>query len=159
MTRSTTRPSAGQGSPGARALLALVLASLLALAAGACSGDSAESNDAQPAPEVSTFAPGGFDDVPRYRGSQEAGPRSEDGDVVSQSFFVEGADPQMVIDFYRNQLQGWEFSGERDVGDALTAEFTEPGEGGRRLEVSAGVTNRGGLDMTQTLQYSLVLHT
>ncbi|MEZ5239085.1 MAG: hypothetical protein R2716_09100 [Microthrixaceae bacterium] len=102
MTRSTTRPSAGQGSPGVRALLALVLASLLALAAGACSGDSAESNDAQPAPEVSTFAPGGFDDVPRYRGSQEAGPRSE-ADVVSQPFFVEGADPQMVIDFTAHQ--------------------------------------------------------
>lgn len=136
---------------GALAIVLLVLAPL------ACSNDT-EPGDAQPAPDVSSFAPGGFDDLPRYRGSQEAGPRSEDGDVVSQSFFVEGATPEMVINFYENELQGWENRGVRDVGEALTAEFREPGEDGRRLEVSATKTESGGLDHTQTLQYSLVLH-
>ncbi len=134
--------------------LSVVLVLLVPIA---CSNDNGSTvGDAQPAPGVSTFKPGGFDDLPRYRGSRDAGTRSEDGNVVSQSFFVDGADPELIIEFYRSELSGWEFAGEHDEGDALTAEFTEPGDGGRRLEVSATSVDNAPDDTTA--QYSLVLH-
>ena len=112
--------------------------------------------DAQPAPNASEFVTGGFDELPRLQGDEPIGPRSEDGDVVTQSFRAEGLAPEDVMDFYEEELSGWEPSGVRDAGDALRQEFDGPD--GQRLEVSAVVLSRGGLDMTQTLQYSLVLY-
>ena len=138
---------------------ALSLVLLVVLPVACTNGDNSDPIDAQPAPGVSTFKPGGFDDLPRYRGSTEAGSRSEDGGVISQSFFAEGTDPQLIIDFYRSELQGWDFSGERDVGNGLTAEFTETGEDGRRLEVSATRSAEDATGVDAAVQYSLVLHT
>lgn len=112
--------------------------------------------DAQPAPNASEFVTGGFDELPRLQGDEPIGPRSEDGDVVTQSFRAEGLEPEDVMSFYEEELTGWEPSGVRDVGEALRQEFDGPD--GQRLEVSATVLSQGGLDMTQTLQYSLVLY-
>jgi hypothetical protein len=139
----------GTRRPAAFALLAVAVL----LVAGCRTGGP---GDAQPAPEVSGFRQGGFDELPRYRGSEELGVVSEDGDVVTQSFSAEGTSPELVLDFYRKELEGWTSLGREDVGDALREDFRD-GDG-NRLEVSATTLSQGGSDLQPTVQYSLVLH-
>lgn len=139
-----------------RTLRGCALIVVLAAAVVSAGCTSTDPGDAQPAPNASEFVTGNFDDLPRLRGDEPIGPRSEQGDVVTQSFEAEGLAPEDVMSFYEEELTGWETPGARDVGDALRQEFTGPD--GQRLEVSATILSRGGLDTTQTLQYSLVLY-
>ncbi len=77
--------------------------------AGCRSGASEESTgDAQPAPDVSVFRDGFFDQIPRYPRSQELGSAVEEGDVVSQSFTVSNASPRRVLEYYASNLTGWD---------------------------------------------------
>lgn len=138
----------------AKPLVMLVAAAAAtALLLPACSGD--DSSDAQPAPDASVFVPGEFDELPRYRGSEEIGTRSTDGDVVTQSFSAEGTSPELIIEFYRGELTGWEETPTDDVGEALRTEFRRDGQ---RLEVSATTIDMAGPDQQPTVQYSLVYH-
>ncbi len=132
-------------------LFLIVAGTLLVLLAG-CTNDS---QDAQPNPAGSDFVSGGFDDLPRYPDSEPIGTRSEDGDVVTQSFKVTGASQEMIVSFYEEELTDWEATGPEQAGEALRAEFLA--EDGTLLELSAVVLSQGGIDVTQTIQYSLVL--
>ncbi len=83
----------------------IFVATVLLLAG--CGSDEAE-RAAQPAPGVTTFEQGRFDDLPRYPRSEPLGPRSEKDGVVAQSFRATGAEPQQVLEWYRDELgQGW----------------------------------------------------
>ena len=59
----------------------------------------------QPAPGVTTFEEGRFDDLPQYPGSEPLGPRSEEHGVVARSYKVTGVVPEQVLDFYRGALE------------------------------------------------------
>jgi hypothetical protein len=131
----------------------LAVASTMALLVTACSSD--DTSDAQPAPDASVFVPGGFDELPRYRGSEEIGTRSTEGDVVTQSFSAEGTSPELVIEFYRDELTGWEETPTDDVGETLRTEFRRDG---KRLELSATTIDVAGPDQQPTVQYSFVYH-
>ena len=82
-------------------LTAIVLAALLGVGCGA----QEDPPVAQPAPGVTTFEPGRFDDLPQYSRSEPLGPRSEEKGVVSRSFKVPGASPEQVLDFYVDALE------------------------------------------------------
>lgn len=86
-----------------RAALLGALAVLLVLPACA----SGSTGDTQPAPGVTTFRGGAFDQLPRYPRSDAVGRPAEEGDVVSQSFSVPGAAPADILGFYEDRLQGW----------------------------------------------------
>lgn len=72
----------------------------------ACGGDDGNGSnpEAQPAPDVSTFTEGGFDDIPRHPRSEELSPRNEQRGVVSQSFVVDNTTSEGVLDFYVDVL-------------------------------------------------------
>ena len=142
-----------RGTTGRR--VAAAASAVLVMAVAGCTSGS-DPNDAQPAPNASEFLTGGFDELPRLQGDEPIGARSEDGDVVTQSFRAEGLAPEDVLAFYEEELTGWETPGARDVGDALRQEFRGPRN--QRLEVSATTLSQGGLDQRPTVQYSLVLH-
>ncbi len=87
---------------GARAgaILAVVAAVLL----GACASEEPDPV-AQPAPDVTTFERGLFDDLPRFPRSEPLGPRNEEDGVIARSFKVPGAAPEQVLEFYRHALE------------------------------------------------------
>ncbi|MGH9039790.1 MAG: hypothetical protein ACRDZ3_06130 [Acidimicrobiia bacterium] len=63
----------------------------------------------QPAPGVSTFEQGLFDEIPRYQPSEPLGPRSEETDVVAQSFRARDVKPVELLAFYQARLEPrWE---------------------------------------------------
>lgn len=81
------------------ALLLLLLGGL-----GACGVNA--SDRTQPAPNVSTFEVGTFDDLPRPPRSDPLGDRSDAGGVVTRSYRVTGTSPRQVLDFYVGELRG-----------------------------------------------------
>jgi len=83
--------------PAALALLALL---------GLFGGCAESEPNTQPVPQVSTFETGKFDDIPLFPRSDPAGPRSEAGDVVAQSFVALGTTPEQVLEFYERALAG-----------------------------------------------------
>lgn len=84
-----------------RALLSGVLLSLMLPGCGA----GGRHPVAQPAPGVTTFEPGRFDDLPQYPRSEALGPRNEQEGVVARSFKVQGASPDQIMTFYRDALR------------------------------------------------------
>lgn len=144
----------------ARSVAAGVCA-LILLTTAACSDDT-DPPEAQPAPDVSAFREGGFDEIPRYSRSEPVGTRTSEGDVIAQSFKATGATPQDIMDFYETNLGGeWVLEGEIErlgVG-------TYRGDwrnGDHRLRVSA--TPESSLDEEDSAdpviaQYSLTLRT
>lgn len=83
--------------------------SVAALAACGGDGDDLDDEGAQPAPPVSTFEQGQFDDLPLPTDAEPVGPRSEQDGIVTRSYEVQGMVPRDVIDFYEQTLeeQGW----------------------------------------------------
>lgn len=75
----------------------------IALSLAAC-GEDGERPETQPAPDVSSFATGAFDDLPMPPRSEPAGDRTEQDGVVSRSFFVRDTTPAQVLEFYRETL-------------------------------------------------------
>lgn len=144
----TSRPGVTRASAQRTVLFALMAAAaMFLLALSACSTND---QGAQPAPGVAVFRPGGFDDLPRYPNSREAGGRAEKSRVVTQSFFVDGASPQDVMDFYKKKLAGWKAAGVDDSGTALREDFTGPD--GDHLRLSTTTLSREGAN---SIQYSL----
>ncbi len=79
----------------------------VALAAfAACGGDRRP--ETQPAPPGTTFQRGNFDDLPLHPRSEPVGEKTEKDGVVARSFMVTGATPQGVLEWYRDNLPGWE---------------------------------------------------
>lgn len=85
----------------------LCLLVVIGLASQACA-DAETREGAQPAPDVTTFEQGVFDDVPRFPRSEPLGSRSEKAGVVAQSFRAFGATPRAVLDYYARSLPGWD---------------------------------------------------
>lgn len=87
------------------------MVALAVFAAGAACGggtDDARGSGAQPAPDVTTFEQGVFDEIPRYPRSEPLGPRSEKDGVVAQSFEARDASPAQVLDFFQQRLESWD---------------------------------------------------
>lgn len=91
--------------PAGLALRLLLLGGLVGL--GACSVDAPDGT--QPAPNVTTFEVGRFDDLPLPPRSDPLGARTDAGGVVARSYRVTGTSPQLVLDFYVSELRdrGW----------------------------------------------------
>ena len=82
--------------------LLLLCAPVLLLACGSDADDG--DVEAQPAPDVSTFAEGGFDEIPRHPTSEELSPRNEARGVVTQSYVVRNTTAERVLGFYSDVL-------------------------------------------------------
>ena len=109
---------------------------VLASVASACGADGRR--DAQPAPGVSVFRDGRFDEIPRYPRTDPLGGAVEKGDVVSQSFVARNATPHQVLEYYERSLAGWSVvEPVRAVGEgAVRGAWAKDG---RHLVVSAGL--------------------
>ncbi len=84
----------------------LVCAGVVALMLTGCGRERAREG-AQPAPDVTTFEQGSFDDLPLFPRSEPLGARSEKDGVVSRSFVAKGATPARVMQFYEASLKAW----------------------------------------------------
>ena len=116
----------------------------------------------QPAPAVTTFEQGRFDDIPLFFRSEPVGPRSEKDGVVARSYKATGASPQQVLEFYRDGLPPqWKMVApiEKLGADTFQADWVDESY---RLRVSA--TREDLLDSDDEAvdptvsQYSLTLH-
>ena len=134
---------------------------LLSLVMAAC-GPRDPDPVAQPAPGVTTFEEGRFDNLPQYPRSEPLGPRHEKDGVVVRSFKVQGASPDEILNFYRDALkERWTMvTGVEKLGvGTLRADWTDDEF---RLRVSA--TREGELDepddsvRSAVAQYSLTLN-
>ena len=81
----------------------VVATGILAVVLAGCGPRDADPA-AQPAPGVTTFEDGRFDNLPQYPRSEPLGPRTEKRGVVARSYKVPGASPEQVLDFYRETL-------------------------------------------------------
>ena len=117
---------------------------------------------AQPAPGVTTFEEGRFDDLPQYPRSEPLGPRTEKRGVVARSYNVPGASPEQVLDFYRDALQArWSMVTpvEKLGVGTFRADWVDEDY---RLRVTAtqegDVLNQDDPSRNVVVQYSLTLH-
>lgn len=117
---------------------------------------------AQPAPDVTTFEQGRFDDLPQFPRSEPVSARAEERGVIARSYKATGASPQQVMEFYREALgDPWSMvSGIEKLGvGTLRADWV--GED-YRLRVSAttesGLDSRNDASETFVTQYSLTLN-
>lgn len=140
--------------------IALVVAGAAVMLAGpACGGDGEDREGTQPAPDVTTFEQGRFDELPVFPRSDPFGPRSEKDGVVARSYRATSADPGQIIDFYARELagRGWRMaepvfrSDAESRGDWVLDDY--------RLEVSATRVDddRNPTSADAVAQYSLVL--
>ncbi len=123
----------------------------LTILIGACG-----SNDraTQPAPGVTSFTGGGFDQLPRYPRTDPLGARNDAGGVSQQSFKASGATPEQVVGWYRDHLDGWTVvDPPHPTGAADVEGVWEKGD--RQLRVTAGPAPTVG--PATTVQYSLIL--
>jgi hypothetical protein len=125
---------------------------------GAC--DDGDANPAQPAPRNTRFAQGLFDSIPRYPRSDPLSPASEQKGVVVQTFGVQGTTPELVLEWYTDELDGWaNVRRPQMFGRRAWRGVWERGD--RRLLVSAGPAptfeqDPADLEQSKT-QYSLTL--
>lgn len=79
-----------------------------ALLLGACGdgdgGGGGSSPEAQPAPDVTTFAEGDFEGIPLPGRSTPVSERVEEDGVVARSFEVRNLPPEELLDFYVEAL-------------------------------------------------------
>lgn len=144
--------------PRNHVVVAAVTAATLLLLNG-CGGDGEEQPATQPAPGVTTFEQGRFDDLPLLPDSERFGPRSEKDGVVAQTYRTDGVTPQEVVDHFERELppSGWRMaepvhrSDTGSRGDWVTDDW--------RLEVSAAPVpdRRDPSSPEEVVQYSLVL--
>ena len=133
---------------------------LLAAVSVACGSDPTDTNETQPAPDVTTFEEGAFEQLPLYPDSEPIGARSEKDGVVTRSYKVQNVTVDMILAFYAERLEaaGWERA------EPALRENTESRadwvNDQHRLEISAQDI-RGPEDPPSdqhVVQYSLVLH-
>lgn len=147
------RPRLGATRASAPRTVLCVLMAMMAALMLASSACSTNDQGAQPAPGAPVFKPSGFKDLPRYPNSREAGGLSVKNGVETQSFLVDGASPQNVMDFYKKELNGWTAAKVDESGTALRQDFTGPD--GDFVRLSATSLSRGD---TNSIQYSLEFH-
>ena len=141
-------------------LLGATAVALVALAAVGC-GSGTRRPAAQPAPHVTTFEQGRFDDLPVYFRSDPLGPRTEKNGVVTRSYQARGASPEQVLDFYRQALDHrWEMV--TSIEKLGTGTFRADWVDGRyRLRVSASqapaLDSAADAPVPALSQYSLTL--
>lgn len=137
-----------------------VLTTVMVMTIAGC-GDGEKQGVTQPAPNVTTFEPGRFDDLPQYPRSEPVGPRSDKSGAVARSYRARGAAPQVVLEYYEKNLDParWRMISriEQLGNDTYRAAWAS---GSYRLRVSA--TREPQLDenaaSTQVItQYSLTL--
>ncbi|QYG93185.1 hypothetical protein HC251_12600 [Iamia sp. SCSIO 61187] len=126
-----------------------------------CGGDS-DPPETQPAPDVSTFEAGRFEDLPLHPRSDAVGPRSETDGVITRSFRTRGATAGEVVAFYADVLpdQGWTAVGAiEETGPAAhQGDWTTDGWSLRVSATDAEGLDFGGESSTEVVtQYSLVL--
>lgn len=88
----------------------MLVVSLAVLVTG-CGGGGNENpaTRAQPSPNVTTFEPGVFDEIPRHPRSEPVGERSDENGVITRSFAVRDAEPTTVLQFFEDRLSAdWE---------------------------------------------------
>ena len=88
-------------------LVRLLMAAVVPVALVAGCGDDGDAADgpaAQPAPAVTTFGEGDFDDLPLPPRSTPVGERAEEDGVVSRSYEVRNTQPEALLSFYRDAL-------------------------------------------------------
>lgn len=145
--------------PGRRAVRVAAATVAVGLLAGC--GEREERAGTQPAPDVTTFEQGLFDDLPLFPRSEPAGPRREENGVVARSYRARGATPEAVLEHYRDVLdeQRWSLVGSiEQIGvGTYRAEWVS---GEHRLRVSAtrapGFDPQAPSDQVE-VQYSLTL--
>ncbi len=139
----------------------VALSGALALLVAGCA-PRGEDPATQPAPDVTTFEQGRFDDLPQFPRSDPVGPRTEEAGVVARSYGARGASPEQVLEFYKEALEeGWNMVTpiERLGPSTFRAEWVSDEY---RLLVSA--TRESTLDPPDdaanpvVTQYSLTLH-
>ncbi len=140
--------------------LAAAAATLVLLIAGCAPRDG--DPEAQPAPDVTTFEQGRFDELPQFPRSDPVGPRTETEGVVARSYRARGTSPEQVLEFYKDALdERWQMVTpiERLGEGTFRAEWVSDDF---RLLVSA--TRESTLDTPDDAanpvvsQYSLTLH-
>ena len=124
-----------------------------------CGRDGEEREGTQPAPDVTSFEQGRFDNLPVFPRSDPFGPRSEKEGIVSRSYRATGVTADEIIDFYAEELaaDGWEMtepvfrSDTETRGDWVVDDY--------RLEVSAARIDddRNPTSENVVIQYGLVL--
>lgn len=135
---------------------AIALALLVGSLGTACGeGDGGEGT--QPAPDVTTFEQGRFDDLPLPAEAEPVGRRSEKEGIVTRSYQVQDLLPVDIIDFYEEALegQGWTLVGIEDFSQGTRGDWAIEGY---TLRVSAN--EAPGLDAPGSqpgTQLSLVL--
>ncbi len=155
------KENASRAHDRARRLVLLPVAALLVVVLTGCrTGDP--DPVAQPAPDVTTFEHGRFDDLPQFPRSQPLSARSEERGVIARSYKATGASPHQVLEFYRDALgERWRMvTGIEKLGvGTLRADWV--GED-YRLRVSATteseLDSRNDASQTFVTQYSLTLH-
>ena len=136
----------------------MVSAAVLLVAVTSCGDDSAtqpESGGGVPAPDVSSFTSGRFEDVRLPRGATEISERTERDGAIAQSFTLTATSPENAMDFFSRTLpeDGWTVLDEPAASgtDSIAGSWSRDG---RRLDVSALLAQ--GVDDERT-QFSLVL--
>lgn len=144
-----------------RRLRLAALACLVAISSTSCTRAGPDEGT-QPAPPVSTFEQGRFDDIPLFPRSEPVGPRSEKDGVVARSYKALGASPEQVLEFYRDMLPSrWRMVTplEKLGVDTFRADWTDAEY---RLRVTATLEPllRGPNEASNAAvsQYSLSLH-
>lgn len=140
---------------------ALLGVAMLAPSLLGCGGDSAPP-EAQPAPDVTTFEAGRFDDLPLHPRSDPVGPRTETDGVITRSFTTRGATAGEVVAFYADVLpdRGWTAvdAVEETGPNARQGDWSTDGWSLRVSATDAEGLDFGGESSTEvTTQYSLVL--
>ncbi len=145
----------------ARRIVLLPAAALVMILLVGCQRGDADPV-AQPAPDVTTFEQGRFDDLPQFPRSEPVSARAEERGVIARSYKATGASPQQVMDFYRQALgDRWRMvSGIEKLGvGTLRADWVDEDY---RLRVSAttesGLDSRNDASETFVTQYSLTLN-
>ena len=105
-------------------LTTVLLSALLLVAAGCGTPDDDEGT--QPAPAVTSFEQGRFDDLPLPTESEPVGKRSEQDGVVTRSYKVEGMTPQHVLAFYEETLadRGWTSLGVEEMRNGYRGDWS-----------------------------------
>lgn len=130
---------------------AAAMGAVAALAMGCGSGGHPR---AQPAPGVTAFTGGAFDQIPLFPRSEPLGARNNTTTISQQSFQATGADAEQVVDWYRDHLNGWTVI-QAPHGTGATDFAGEWEKGDRRLRVTAGPAPT--LGPRSTIQFSLLV--
>ena len=147
--------------PSRRSLHMAMAAAMTSAVLLGCGGDG-DPLETQPAPDVSTFEAGRFDDLPLHPRSDAIGTRSEEDGVITQSYGTRGATTREVLAFYEDVLpdRGWTQVGQvEETGTAAhQGDWSSEGWSLRVSATDGSQLEFGGESSNEVLtQYSLVL--